>query len=73
MKRREKGGRENTLREAKFKGQLMWDVFLYAVDISDYYCLIKKLFCPISQQNRAWWDSQTEYREKLGSHRDANN
>lgn len=39
-----KGGRENTLREAKFKGQLMWDVFLYAVDISDYYCLIKKLF-----------------------------
>ena len=48
----------------------MWDALLYAVNVSYYHWLIKKLIWPIARQNRARQEIQTEIKGEKGGVRE---
>ena len=46
---------------------LMWDSLLYAVNMFYYCWLVKKLFLPMAEQNKARQEIRTElYIERVG-------
>lgn len=48
----------------EMQGQLLWDVFLYAVNMCCSRCLVKKAALAVGKPDRVRWEIQAEIQEK---------